>query len=339
MIPHNRPLIKTADIEAVNEVLGSGYIAQGPRVEALECEFSALLGDGYACALSSGTAALAMALHGLGAGKGDRVTVPTYACSALLNAIYFIGAHPVIVDVKEDDFTIGTGNIETDFVIPVNIFGAQSNVFQLVNDGHIVIEDCAQSLGGKLSDTPAARIYSFYATKIITGGQGGLVWSTEDVIDSVKDYREFDRVEEYYPRFNLQMTDIQAAMISSQLTRLNDIRLKRQLLYSAYAGECSELFASGWNMQMGDITMPYRFVLVAPSNEDRDNMHKHMRSNGVATIVPIEQYELLHNYLGLPKNKFPVAEKLVATTISIPLYPDLKDYEIKTICEALRTFH
>lgn len=344
MIPHNRPLIKPADEEAVLEVLRDGHIAQGPRVEALEREFCTMLGGGYACAVSSGTAALAMALHGLGVGKGDFVAVPTYACSALLNAVHFVGAKALPIDSREDDFTIDVWQA-SGFrnVIAVNTFGAQANIAELINMGGRVIEDCAHSLGGKLGIMPDARTYSFGATKIITGGAGGLVWSREDyLVEAAKDYREFDCVEEYYPRFNLQMTDMQAAMVSSQLSRIDAIRIRRAQISYEYRHACEELlFGQEWKAQSGvdgAFAMPYRFVLVASTNERRDELYDHLLLCGVSTIVPLEQYELLHNYLGMPKDKYPVAEHLAATTISIPLYPALDKLEIDTICDALRRF-
>ena len=343
MIPHNRPQIKNIDIEAVSDVMRDGWLAQGPAVDALERAFCGMLGGGYACAVSSGTAALAMALHGLGIGKGDFVAVPTYACSALLNAVHFVDAKALPCDVREDDFTIDV-NQASGFrnVIAVNTFGAQTNTGALMASGGRVIEDCAHSIGGKLDIMPDARTYSFYATKVITGGQGGLLWGRQPpIIDATKDYREFDCVEEYYPRFNLQMTDMQAAMITSQLTRIDAIRNQRHIIRVEYLHAAEELLSNGWRIQAGitPSSMPYRCVLVAPTNDDRDELYHHMREHNITTIVPLEQYELLHNYLGLSKDKYPIAEHLAATTISLPLYPSLTLDEINKVCGALRRFY
>lgn len=106
MISHNRPFVTDSDRKAVDVVLRGGLIAQGPEVEALESKFNAFMGGGASCAVSSGTAALFLALKGLGVGADDVVAVPTYSCSALLNAINMLGGQPQIVDVREDDFTI-----------------------------------------------------------------------------------------------------------------------------------------------------------------------------------------------------------------------------------------
>ena len=153
MIPHNLPALTDRDMSVVSEVLRSGWIAQGPQVEALENDFTLMYGGGGACACSSGTAALYLALKGLGISIGDTVAVPTYSCSALLNAVNLAGAHPMVVDVREDDFTIDPQALKRlplkpKAVIAVHVFGAEANIRHLQECVPLVIEDCCQSLGG-----------------------------------------------------------------------------------------------------------------------------------------------------------------------------------------------
>lgn len=344
-IPHNKPLITASDRVRVDAVLTSGWIAEGAQVAALEREFVQLLGGGAACAVSSGTAALFLALRGVGIGAGDRVAVPTYACSALLNAVHMLGGRAVPVDVREDDFNIDPGVLgrtadDVKAVIVVHCFGTSAPVAELRRPGRAVVEDCCQSLGGPQGRAGDAAIFSFYATKIVTGGQGGLVFDRNaTVAESGRDYREFDVRRDYQPRFNFQTTDIAAAMVLSQLGRLDAIKERRRAIRAAYREAASGALAAGWRMQSGlegDGYMPYRFILVAPDRGRRDRLREAFGSAGVRTIVPIERFELLHRYLGISPEAFPVAERLADTAVSLPLYPALDDAEVATICNALR---
>jgi len=341
-IAHNRPLITSQDQAAVQAVLQSGWIAEGPAVHALEKSFCALNGGGAATAVSSGTAALFLALHGLDIGVGHKVAVPTYACSALLNAVKMTGGEPVLVDVRPDDFTIDAdalANLQVDAAIAVHTFGASADVAALQAHTPVVIEDCCQSLGGGQGKLGAAAIYSFYATKVITGGQGGLVWDAQGrVAERARDYREFDCRKSYVPRFNYQLTDIQAAMVNSQFARLDTIRERRQTIHARYTEAASTMLVAGWGVQAGVAAaehLPYRFVLIAPDEPARDALQRAMGEAGVQTIVPVERFELLHNYLELTPEQFPVAERLARTTLSIPLYPGLSDDKIDHVCRAL----
>lgn len=311
---------------------------------ALEAAFVAMNGGGRACAVSSGTAALLLALHGLGVKAGMTVAVPSYSCSALLNAVNMAGARPVPVDVRPDDFTVDPASVErlapdAVAVIAVHTFGATAQVAALKSSGRLVIEDCCQSLGGRQGLVGDASVYSFYATKIITGGQGGLVWSqAAEVAEAARDYREFDCRETYVPRFNFQMTDIQAAMIESQFVRLDEIRSRRRTIRSRYLAVMRALTGAGWRLQAGldEAThLPYRFILVAPDSNARDAMKERLERDNVASIVPIERYELLHRYLNADSRHYPVSEMLADRALSIPLYPGLSDDEVDSVCEVL----
>jgi len=347
LIPHNRPLITAEDRTAVDAVLSSGWIAQGPAVEALEASFVGLYCGGGACAVSSGTAALFLALKSLGAATGSIVAVPTYACSALLNAVYMVGAEPRVVDVLPDTFCLDPDALrahapDARFVIAVHTFGAAADVAALRADGQIVIEDCCQSLGGMQGDLPLgvvgdAAIFSFYATKLITGGQGGLVWS-RTVSEKVRDYRQFDGRETYDPRFNFQLTDLQAALANSQLQRLDVIRERRAAIVGVYLAALPKILKSQRDLRAPG-RMAQRCVVVAPNRTVRDQLARHMKAAGLECIVPVERFELLHRYLGLDPAEYPAAEKLSDTTLSLPLHLCLSDTDVARISDALAQFN
>jgi len=304
-----------------------------------------MLDGGVACAVSSGTSALYLALRGLGVSRGDQVSVPTYSCSALLNAVNMLGANAIPIDIKSDDFTICDKSVEklapnSKFIIAVHCFGASANISALKKNGRYVVEDCCQSLGGTQGREGDVSIYSFYATKIITGGQGGLIWSLNNsIMKSALDFREFDCCDNYIPRFNFQMTDIQAAMILSQYSRLENIRSKRQEIREKYIFSIDKLLENGWNFQKGldsKELLPYRFILLAPNETERLKLQNKLLSNGIESIVPIEKYELLHRYLDMSVENYPVSERLSEVALSIPLYPALEDKEIDAICSSLK---
>jgi len=349
MIPHNRPLITEEDRSAVDAALASGWIAQGPQVKALEASFVEYYGCGEACAVASGTAALFLALKALSVGAGGRVAVPTYACSALLNAIHMTGATPLIVDVLADDFCLNSASVlgqatEVDCVIAVHAYGAPAEIATLHRKDCRIIEDCCHSLGGEEEQGPIgksgdAAVFSFYATKSVTGGQGGMVWARDQrVTEAVRDFREFDCRDSYVPRFNLQMTDIQAALINSQLKRLDGIRARRKAIARSYLG----VLAPGLVPQSGLSDagrMPYRFVVVAPDLVSREALRIHMQQAGVMCNVPIERYELLHRYMKLEPSEFPVAERLADTTLSLPIHSGMTDEQVEQAVTALAGFH
>lgn len=348
MIPHNRPCITTEDKASVEAVLCSNWIAEGPAVRALESSFVGYFGGGSACALSSGTAALFLALKVLNAATGDTVAVPTYACSALLNAVFMTGAMPQVVDVRADDFCLNPAEVERQaaharLVIAVHTFGAPADVEALHGQGRQVIEDCCQALGGMssaglLGTQGAAAVFSFYATKIVTSGQGGLLWSRDPAVaEAARDYREFDCRESYIPRFNFQMTDIQAALVNSQMARLAAIRARRAAIVERYLA----VLPSGLSVQSGLCDtgrMAYRCTLLAPDMGCREVLRAHLASAGISCIVPIERHELLHRYLKLDPADYPVAERIADTSLSLPLYPALEDADIDQICHTLQRF-
>jgi len=349
MIPHNRPLVTYSDRFAVNQVLKSPYLSQGDKVERLESSFNQLYGGmGSSCAVSSGTSALYLALKCLGVDSGSTVILPTYSCSALLNAVALIGATPKVVDVLPDSFCIDPTSLTNlsgvaTCVIAVHTYGAIADVKSIRKTGLKTIEDCCHSLGGydlngSLGNYGDVSIFSFYATKIITGGQGGLVRSSRTkLIETIRDYRQFDCRETWVPRFNFQMTDIQASMIHSQFKRLRYIRERRFMIAQRYLA----VLPDGLLVQSGleeTGRMVYRFVILAPNKIIRDALHRHMSTAGITCSIPIQRYELLHRYLNLQPSAYPVAELIADTSLSIPVYPGLTDEEVSIIELALNNF-
>ncbi len=336
VLPHNRPTFGTEEEQAVVRVIRSGWVAQGVEVENLEDEFCGFLGLPYkhAVALSSGTAALFMALWALGA-RGKKVAFPVYACAALRNALSLIGSDEILIDTAPGSPNISINalrQVSTDIAIIPHMFGIPISTSGL--DSIAVIEDCAQAIGAMVDGVQVglqgrAGIYSFYATKLITsGGQGGMfVSKNKDLVDAVRDYREFDQRRDDKKRFNFQMTDLQAAVGREQLKKLPEFLNKRSEIFGKYKEAGLKLLDIDDSSDNNLMPVRYRAVLLT------DKPQKTIASlemAGVKSIVPIEDWELL----GEPV-LFPSAFSLTKKTVSLPIYPSLSEENIKTVISAI----
>lgn len=336
MIPHNRPTIGKAEKSAASRVLGSQWLAQGGETEAFEDEFCASLGlpSGHAVAVSSGSAALYLALWGLGA-EGKRVCFPGYACSALRNAVALAGATQLVGDVAAGTPNLDLGAIpeESDIVILPHMFGIPARMDKVPKDIP-VIEDCAQALGAMVDGRPVGNqgklaIFSFYATKMITtGGQGGMVVSRDrDLVDAVRDYRQFDCRHDRRTRFNFQMTDVQAAIGRAQLARLSDFVSRREEIFARYKQAGIPLLDSP-----DEGLKPVRYRAIWRREEPQPVIDA-LREAGIGSIVPIEDWELLD-----AAERLPNAYQMTQQTVSLPIYPSLKNKELNSIVRRLERF-
>lgn len=336
-LPHNRPIFGKEEEQAVIRVIRSGWVAQGKEVENFESEFCNFLGlpDGYAVALSSGTAALFMALWALGV-KGEKVAFPVYACSALRNAVALIGADEILIDTARDSPNIDLNILNrcgAQIAIVPHMFGIPVDISTI--DNMDVIEDCAQALGAKVNDTQVGLkgelgIYSFYATKLMTsGGHGGmLVSKNKTLVDAVRDYREFDQRRDNKKRFNFQMTDLQAAIGREQLKKLSSFLARREELFGKYKKAGLNLLDIDFKNNKKLFPVRYRAVIKTLSPH---RMIASLVKMGVKAIVPVEDWELL----GEP-SLFPNAYKLTRETVSLPIYPSLSDDDINTILSVVK---
>jgi perosamine synthetase len=333
-IPHNRPTLGPEEQRAAQRVVASGWLAQGPEVDAFENEMCAHLGlpRGHAVATSSGTAALFLALWALDA-RGTRVACPVYACSALTNAIALAGATPVLIDNERDRPNVdiaATARTDAAIAIVPHMFGIPSEVAKL--DGMRVIEDCAQALGALVRRVPVGitgtvGIFSFYATKVITaGGQGGMLVSRDrGIVDAVRDFREFDCRDDRKPRFNFRMTDLQAAIGRTQLAKLPSFLARRNAILSTYRNENLELLDAN-----GDTTPVHYRAVVRSAHPLR--LIERLAQRGVTAIVPVEERELLG-----PAEQFPRATEFANSTVSLPIFPSLSDDDVRHIVSSLRS--
>lgn len=337
MIQHNKPMIGEKEKNAVSEVIDSGWVACGEKVKKFEnnmCEYLGLE-NGHATAVNSGTSALYLALKALNVKQSDEVIIPSYVCTALLNAVNMIGATPIICDVDSYDFNISFNLIKNVMssrikaIIVPHMYGIPADIYKIKTLGIPIIEDCAQALGSKINNEHVGiigdiAIFSFYATKVITTGYGGMIVSKNiEYINVIKDYIDFDCRENYYPRFNFKMSDINAAMGIVQLNKIDTFLQHRKQIAEKYEEVCK---TKGWTYlksQSNSFTINnFRFIIKG-KKEFISNLKEYLEQNGINTIIPIEKWELLHNYLKLDKGNYPNSEIISQTTLSLPIYPQL----------------
>jgi dTDP-4-amino-4,6-dideoxygalactose transaminase len=249
VITHSKVVLNEEDFTGIIKVLRSGQLVQGKIVSLLEEKIASYIGVNHAVAVNSGTAALHLSLLSLGIGDGSEVIIPSYVCTALLNAIHYVRATPILVDIDPDTYNIDIENIKkaindrTRAIITPHMFGLPADIESILSLGIPVIEDCAQSVGAKFKDRFTGAfgilsIFSFYATKMLGAGEGGMVLSNNlDLIETIRDLRDYDEKKAYTVRYNYKMTDVQAALCESQLKKLPSFIEKRKGIAELYNNE------------------------------------------------------------------------------------------------------
>lgn len=340
VIPHSRPAVGAEDIAAVAGVMRSGHLAQGEQVRLFEESVAACVGRRGGVATSSGTAALHLALLALGVGQGDEVLVPSYTCVALLHAVRYVGATPRLVDIEPDEYNISVHDARhalsprTKAMIVPHMFGMPADLEPLASLGVPMIEDCAQALGAAYRGQPVGRfgaisICSFYATKVITTGEGGMLLSdSEPLLRRAQDLRDYDGRAEHETRFNYKMTDLQAALGISQLSRLPSFLERRSSLASLYATRLRDLAVGLPAVKPGRTHIFYRYV-VGVDNAAR--LAHRLGLRGVQAKAPV--FKPLHECLG--QQGFVHADAAMRSALSLPLYPALTDEEADGVVRAV----
>jgi dTDP-4-amino-4,6-dideoxygalactose transaminase len=339
MIAHSRPTIEPDDLAEVTPVLLSGHLAQGRVVRAFEQEMAERLGLRDAVATSSGTAALHLALLALGVGAGGEVLIPSYTCVALLHAVHLVGAVARIVDCEPDGVNMWVDaaarqiSSATRAVILPHMFGTVAPVPMFRQLGVPIIENCAQALGADSQSRPVGgmgdiTVLSFYATKMITTGEGGMLLSrSEGGLAEARDLRDYDNRPDYRLRFNYKMTDVQAALGRSQLRKLSRFVERRRAIAHLYLHALQEVTPTYTPLRMGDAF--FRYVLSVP---DPEEFIQAAARRGVECKRPV--YRPLHELVPAPP--CPHADRVFRHAVSLPIYPSLSDTDARTIAALAR---
>ncbi len=358
MIPIARPLLGDEEAEAAARVIRSGMLASGPEVAAFESEFAAYAGVSHAIAVSNGTTALHAALLGAGIGRGDEVIGPSFTFIATATAVSMCGAVPVFCDVRPDLFTLDIDALEalvtgrTRAMVGVHLFGQPFDLgpaLDLCQDrGIALIEDAAQAHGAAyrgrmVGSFGTAGCFSFYPTKNMTTGEGGMVTTDDDALAArIRRLINHGQAEKYLHTglgYNYRMTDVGAAIGRVQLRRLPGFNERRQE-NGAYLS--AHLDAPGIVPPAvgADRTHVYHQYVVTVTDDcplSRDALAGRLRAEGIGTAVhypiPVHEQPL---YRGTaPPGACPVAADLARRVLSLPVHPSIGRTELEQIVAAV----
>lgn len=376
-LPFALPEIGEEEINAVSEALRSGWVTTGPRARQFEADFAAFLGGGIeAIAVNSATAGLHLGLEALGVGPGDEVITTTHTFTATAEIIRYLGADPVFVDIDASTLCIDVRAIEaaitprTKVVIPVHFAGRSADMVELLavtkKYGLKVMEDAAHALpttcDGQLIGTldSDVTVFSFYANKTITTGEGGmLVTRNTEIARRARVMRlhginrdAFDRftakVPSWYyevvaPGFKYNMTDIAAAMGIHQLKKANRFQERREQIAAMYDSGFEGLpVILPPKAANGDVHSWHLYViqLGASVGVSRDRFVEQMFELGIGCSVhyiPLHLHPYWRDTYKLRAEMFPVSQMVFERTLSLPMYSSMRDLDVERVIQAVKS--
>ena len=364
-LPLAAPDISALETRYVTEVLTSGRLALGPRLEAFEQQMAARCGTRHAVAVSSGTAALHCIVRGLGLGTGDEVLTTPFSFVASANAALFEGATPRFVDIDPATYNLDPARVEaaltphTKALLAVDVFGLPADWPALAalaeRHGLLLIDDACEALGASVGDQPigshgAAAAFGFYPNKQITTGEGGCVTTNSEALAtwcrSLRNQGRADRGRMEHVRlgFNYRLGEMAAALGCAQLERLDEILERRRTLAAWYAEALAPL--------EDDLALPAApargtrswFVYVVRLRErfgktTRDALMERLRAQGIgcAPYFPaIHLQPLYRERFGYAPGDFPICEAVSARTLALPFFNQMTRTDVERVAEALR---
>lgn len=353
MIPIAKPLIGVEEKQAVMEVLGSGIIAEGPKVREFEQAFAEFTGTEHAVAVNSGTAALHVALLAHGVGPGDEVITTPFTFIATANSILYTGAKPVFADIEEDTFNIDSVDVaekiteKTKAILPVHLYGHPADmkaIMEIAEDHSLeVVEDACQAHGaefeGKKVGSFGTGTFSFYPTKNMTTSEGGMITTDDEKIAGkarmIRSHGSKQRYIHEIVGFNLRMTDISAAIGLCQLKKLSDFNGKR-MENAGYLTKQIENKEVKPPVVRKNCTHVFHQYTIRVEG-DRDAVVNTLNQKGVGTgiyyPIPIHRQRLYRD-LGYDVS-LPVSEELAEKVISLPVHPSVTKENLDYIASTL----
>jgi dTDP-4-amino-4,6-dideoxygalactose transaminase len=353
MISIAQPLIGSEEKEAALRVLESGQLARGLMINAFEEHFAEYVGARFGVAVMSGTSALHLALLAHGIGPGDEVITPAFSFVASANCALYVGARPTFADLEPDYFTLDPNVIEdlitdrTRAIMPVHLYGQMCDMDAIVQVAEaydlIIIQDACQAHGAELNSRPVGAYgtacYSFYATKNMTTGEGGmLVTNDPEVAERARIWREHGSRQRYLHHqlgFNLAMTEMQAAIGVCQLEKLDQLNIRRQ----ENAAQLDEMLAP-----LGGVSLPkvrpgakHVFHQYTIRVGQRDRVAAMLRDQGIAVGVyyPIPIHlQPFYKDIGYACS-LPASESASEQVMSLPVHPGLSQDDIGQIVQAV----
>ena len=364
MIPVNQPLISKNALRYITDCIKTGWISSaGSYLKEFEKNFAEFLGIKHAITTTSGTTALHLALLTLGIKKGDEVILPSHTMMASAAAIVYTGATPVLVDVERDTWNMDVRQIEskisknTKVIMPVHIYGHPVDmdlIMSLAKKYHLyVVEDAAESTGaeykGKLTGTIGnIGCFSFYANKIITTGEGGMVVTNNDKIANhariLKDLAHSPKKRFLHEEigYNFRMTNMQAALGVAQLEEVEKYIEKKQWMAALYKERLSEIEGLTLPIEHSwakNVYWMYGILVEKEFGTPRDEFMKKLSENGIDTrtfFIPMHKQPALLK-LGLFKGeKYPISDEIGLKGLYLPSGLTITKEQIEIVCKTIK---
>lgn len=341
-IPHSKPLIDQEEITAVTNIMQRGEIAIGPEIEKFEQEMAQYIGKKYAIAVSNGTSAIHLSLLALNIKEGDEVILPASICPGVLHGIEYTGATPILCDTNPYDLNLSYDSAckkitpRTKAIILPHLYGIPADIERFNSLDIPIIEDCAQSLGathnGALTGSfGELSIFSFYATKMITSIDGGMILTNKvDLADRMKDLRYYAGKKDYKLRYNYKMQNINAVIGLVQLQKLESFLTERKNIFNFLTSEISDL--TGVEIitenQNVDVSSHYKFLIKFKSDQVKEtylNICKTLKiSTGISVFVNLHYFK--HSEINQDLQNL---HAHMENTYSFPIYPGIDIGELK----------
>jgi perosamine synthetase len=361
VIPLAKPVIGPREEELVLEVLRSGQLSLGSRVPAFEQAFAAHVGAEHACAVSSGTTGLHLALRAAGVGEGDEVVTSPFSFVASANSVLYERARPVFADIDpvtlnlDPDAARAAVTERTTALLPVHIFGFPADLPAFEFFGLPIVEDACEALGASYADGTAVgarghpAVFGFYANKQLTTGEGGMVTlgdpQMKERIDSERNqgrapdmgWLDHDRLG-----FNYRLSDIACALGIAQLERLDDMLAARARVAGWYAEALAGIEGLGLPVaeHRGDRRGWFVYVVQVPhGGPARDDVVVALRERGIQSKPYLPAIHLMSFYrelFGHREGEFPVCEDVAARSIALPFFPELTQAQVEQVTEGLK---
>jgi dTDP-4-amino-4,6-dideoxygalactose transaminase len=353
-IPPAKPIIGDEEREAVDRVLRSGMVAQGPEVAAFETEFAAHFVQGRpTVATNSGTSGLHLGLLAAGVGPGDEIIVPSFTFAATGNSVALAGGTPVFADIESETFTLDPASVEaaitpqTKGIMPVHLYGHPARMRELTTlarkHGLAIYEDAAQAHGAALDDRPVGTfgtmaMFSLYPTKNMTSGEGGMTTCVDaDLARRVRLYRNQGMEKQYENEvigFNTRMTDIHAAIGRVQLTKVDAWTAARQSNAAFLDANLENVIVPP--VADGAVHVYHQYTIRVA--DDRDGFvtalrEEHQIGSGVYYPIPNHRLPSLAPYS--PGLDLPETERAAREVVSLPVHPSLTQDDLERIVDAV----
>jgi len=361
IIPIAKPFLKNEEIEAVKNVMKSGFLVQGKKVKAFEEEFAKYVGVKNAVAVANGTVALDIALKMLGVRQGDEVVTPAFSFVASSNCILYQGATPVFADIDKRTFNIEPSNVaekitrKTKAIIPVHLFGQTADMDalkEIAEDKRILlVEDASQAIGAEYKSCKAGGMadigcFSFYPTKNITTGEGGMITTNDDKLAEkarlLRDHGQTAKYQHAILGYNYRMTEIAAAIGLIQLRKLdkmNDKRIENAKMLTKEIKDIPFLTPPHRDQRMKHVFNQYVIRVEENCSMKRNEFARFLSKKGIETAVhypiPICK-QPLYKKLGYNKIICPNAEEASKRVLSLPVHPLVSKKDIAYITSVLK---